>query len=216
MKHKIAIAAAAGLLSLAAAFPSLAAVKFDLPMIGTMNVLAHVTFDKGEQAALPFPKGIRTFFARSGATDGVYYSMTYASAPDFSYGWATSQTLGIPWFSDAGLRQYKNRPVAEQLDAAAAYINKKLIEQGAVYTGTAPLVKINDKKNPRWEGSFLIVTRERDIRYKENYLMSLQTDGYFVYCGIINSDAQQKELTANLAAMFQKRKLPKPVKGISR
>ena len=213
MKHTIARAIAAGALSILAVCPVLARDSFTLPHIGTLSVPAHVMFEKGDLASLSFPKGIRTFFARSGATGGTYYTMIYANGPHFSYGWAVSQTLGIPWFSHAGLRQYTTRSAEEQLDAAASYINQALIRQRAVYTGPAPLVKINDKKNPRWEGSFLTVTKERDILYKENYLMSLQTDGYFVYCGMINSDGEQKELTAELSAMFSKRRLPKSMRS---
>ncbi|MDY6084267.1 MAG: hypothetical protein SPI25_03335 [Dialister sp.] len=209
MKRNIAMTIAAGALSFLAACPALAKDSLELPHIGTMNLPAYVVFEKGDQASLAFPKGSRAFFAKTGATGGTYYTMTYARGPHFSYGWAVSQTLGIPWFSNVGLRQYTTRSAEEQLDAAAAYINQALIRQRAVYTGPSPLVKINDKKSPRWEGSFLMVRRERDILYKESYLMALQTDGYFVYCGIINSDGEQKELTADISDMFARRKLPK-------
>lgn len=70
----------------------------------------------------------------------------------------------------------------------------------------------NDKKNPRWEGSFEIRIKEKDIVYHEAYQVVLQNDGYFISLGIINSDAEQFELTSSLREMMGKRKIVKQKK----
>lgn len=79
---------------------NVSAEKWELPDIGKMEVPPHVHFEEGEQSALPFlqDKGIKLYFTRKGAVSGRYYTMTYSNPPDFSYGWATSQKLGVPFY----------------------------------------------------------------------------------------------------------------------
>ncbi len=208
---------AASLLSLALLCPfSLEAAQntLNLPGIGKMTVPQHVTFEKGKQEALPFVSGggVKTYFVRKGLTEGEYYTLTYSNPPNYTYGWAMSQKLGIPFLQYIGEMKHKKDSPLEQMDLYADYLNQKLIAAGAVYSGSMPLVKVADKKNPRWEGSFVIPTKEKDISYKEAYQMVLQCDGYFTTLGIIATDADQKEVTAAVQKMVQKRKLPEKVK----
>ena len=93
---------------------------------------------------------------------------------------------------------HKTDPIEKQMDVIAGYLNKRIMESGAVYTGETPLIRINDKKNPRWEGSFEIRIKEKDIVYHEAYQVVLQNDGYFISLGIINSGLEQFELTSSL------------------
>lgn len=143
---------------------------------------------------------------------GVYYTMTYADPPDFSYGWAMSHKLGVSYLQSIGAMSHKDDPAEAQLDLIAADLNKKLIESGASFDGEAPLVKSKDKKHLRYEGSVVITTKEKDVTYHEAYQIVLACDGYFTTLGIINTDADQKELTAAVKKMVQKRKLPEKVK----
>ena len=174
--------------------------KWILPGIGEMEIPRSVRIEEGEQAALPFTgdKGIRLYFVRRGASEGSYYTLTYANPPDFSYGWATSQKLGIPYLLEIGEFSHKNDPVENQMDIIASYLNKRFISEGAVYKGTAPLEYISDKKNPRWEGDFVLPKKENNITYHTAYTVILQTDGYEITMGIISSDGEQKELTESL------------------
>lgn len=191
---------------------SLAAETLDLKGIGQMTVPKNVTFEKGAQAALPFLSagGTERFFLRHGMTSSVYYTMTYANPPDFSYGWAMSHKLGVSYLLGIGAVNHKDDPAEEQLDLIAADLNEKLIAAGASFEGEAPLVKSRDKKH--YEGSVVITTKEKDITYHEAYQIVLACDGYFTTLGIINTDADQKELTASVKAMVQKRKLPEKVR----
>ena len=140
----------AGLL-VAALLPisSLAAEKLDLKGIGRMTVPKNVTFEKGAQEALPFlpAGGTERFFLRRGMTGGVYYTMTYADPPDFSYGWAMSHKLGVSYLLGIGAVSHKDDPAEAQLDLIAADLNERLIESGASFDGEAPLVKSKDKKH---------------------------------------------------------------------
>ena len=219
----------AGLL-VAALLPisSLAAEKLDLKGIGRMTVTKNVTFEKVAQEALPFlpAGGTERFFLRRGMTGGVYYTMTYADPPDFSYGWAMSHKLGVSYLLGIGAVSHKDDPAEAQLDLIAADLNERLIESGASFdgeaplndeddridVGEAPLVKSKDKKHLRYEGSVVITTKEKDVTYHEAYQIVLACDGYFTTLGIINTDADQKELTAAVKTMVQKRKLPEKVK----
>ena len=161
---------------------NVSAEKWELPDVGKMEVPPHVHFEEGEQSALPFlqDKGIKLYFTRKGAASGRYYTMTYSNPPDFSYGWATSQKLGVPFLLEIGEITHKTDPIEKQMDVIAGYLNKRIMESGAVYTGETPLIRINDKKNPRWEGSFEIRIKEKDIVYHEAYQVVLQNDGYFI------------------------------------
>lgn len=193
---------------------NVSAEKWELPDIGKMEVPPHVHFEEGEQSALPFlqDKGIKLYFTRKGAVSGRYYTMTYSNPPDFSYGWATSQKLGVPFLLEIGEITHKTDSIEKQMDIIAGHLNKCIMESGAVYTGKTLLVRINDKKNPRWEGSFEIRIKEKDIVYHEAYQVVLQNDGYFISLGIINSDAEQFELTSSLREMMGKRKIVKQKK----
>ncbi len=206
----------AALLTLCLSLPlgSEAANELNLKGIGRMTVPQHVTFQEGAQEALPFLEagGVKRYFIRKGASDSVYYTMTYSAAPNFSYGWAMSQKLGIPYLLSIGEVNHKDDPPEVQMDLIAAHLNQKWKEAGAVYEGSAPLVKAKDKKNLRWEGSFTISYREKDITYHEAYQVILQCDGYFTTLGVINTDADQKEVTEAVKKMVQKRKLPEKTK----
>lgn len=206
----------AALLSLLLALPlgAEAASELSLQGIGRMTVPQRMTFQEGAQEALPFQEagGVKRYFVRKGASDSQYYTMTYSAAPDFSYGWAMSQKLGIPFLLHIGEIDHKDDAPEVQMDLMAAYLNRKFIEAGAVYEGSAPLVKSKDKKNPRWEGSFVISYKEKDITYHEAYQVILQCDGYFTTLGVINTDADHKESTEAVKKMVQKRKLPEKVR----
>ena len=56
------------------------------------------------------------------------------------------------------------------------------------------------------------LTKEKDVTYHEANQIVLACDGYFTTLGIINTDADQKDLTAAVKTMVQKRKLPEKVK----
>lgn len=68
--------------------------------------------------------------------------MTYSNPPDFSYGWATSQKLGVPFLLEIGEITHKTDPIEKQMDVIAGYLNKCIMESGAVYTGETPLIRI--------------------------------------------------------------------------
>jgi len=178
--------------------------------IGDMSVPKNITFSKGAQEALPFMNdgGVKRFFIKRGASDSDYYSMTYSAPPDFSYGWAMSHRLGIPYLLDVGEISHKNDSALEQMDVIAEDLNKRLIADGAVFSGKAPLVKVQNGKKSYWTGSFVIKTKQQGIVYNEAYQVILQCDGYFTTLGIINSDADQAQVTEALRKMVMHRKYP--------
>lgn len=194
--------------------PSMAQDTLNLPGVGKMSVPQHMTFQKGQQEALPFMAdgGITKFFKRKGLTEGTFYTMTYSQPPDYTYGWAISQKLGIPFLFAIGEISHKDDSPEDMLDFYATYFNQHLIADGAIFTGETPLVKNKDKKNLRWEGSFILPRKEQNITYREAYQVVLSCDGYFTTLGIIASDGDQKEVTAALQKMVQKRKLPEKAK----
>jgi hypothetical protein len=208
-KWKITLAAGVLLAALASGGTALASDSWELPLIGTMKLPKHVTFEEGAQAALPFMssgKGVESYFSRKGMREGHYYTMTYANPPHYTYGWAMSQEMGIPFLLDAGLIKYKNGSTEEQMDAIAGYINSQLKQQRASYTGSDPLVQVKDKKGHHWEGSFVITTTERPITYREAYQMVLLPGSASVLMGVIDSDADQEEVTNSLKKMLKDRK----------
>lgn len=188
-----------------------AADVLTLQGIGTMSVPKNISFVEGVQSALPFLSegGTKRYFIRNGFTKSQYFTMTYKDGPDFSYGWAMSHEIGIPYLLEIGEIRHKNDSAEEQMDVVAAYLNQKLAADGVVFTGPSPLVKVKDNKYPRWEGSFVKETRENDIIYREAYVVVLQSDGYFNTLGIINSDADRSDITDALKKMMAKRKFPK-------
>lgn len=206
MKWKTA--AAAFLFACFVAGGSEAADTWDMALVGRMNAPQHVTFAPGEQQALPFMKsgGMRWTFIRGGMMNPTFYTMTYQNGPEFSYGWAASAVLGSQYLFQAGQMDYKGKTPSEQMDLIANHLNEDLKAQGAFFIGPTPLIRVDDKKNPRWEGSFVITTKERDVTYREAYQMVLQVSGFQVTLGVIASDADKKDLTAALAQMMQKRK----------
>ena len=123
-----------------------------------------------------------------------------------------SHKLCLSYLLGIGAVSHKDDPAEAQLDLIAADLNERLIESGASFDGEAPLVKSKDKKHLRYEGSVVITTKEKDVTYHEAYQIVLACDGYFTTLGIINTDADQKELTAAVKTMVQKRKLPEKVK----
>ena len=88
---------AASFLSLAllCPWPSMAQEVLNLRGIGKMNVPQKITFQKGQQEALPFMAdgGAKKYFLRKGLTEDTFYTMTYSNPPDYTYGWALSQKL---------------------------------------------------------------------------------------------------------------------------
>ena len=214
MTYKWMAAAAVSLLLLCPFSAQAAQNTLNLPGIGKMTVPQRITFEKGQQEAIPFMAdgGIKKFFTHKGLTDGTYYTMTYSNPPDYTYGWAMSHKLGIPFLFSIGEIKHKDDSPEEKLDLYANYLNQKLIEAGATFEGDTPLVKNKDKKHPRWEGSFVLKTKEQNITYREAYQVILQCDGYFTTLGVIQTDADQKEVTAAVEKMVQKRKLPEKAK----
>ena len=212
MKKKLCLLAAVCLLGLS--MPVLAADTFDVPLIGRVEVPQNVTIQKGNPSSLSFDSAgnLKQFLARQGATDISTYYLTYAAPPDFTYGWMFSCRLGIPFLQDAGLFDYKDLPVEEQLSAIAEDLNKKLVQQGAYYSGTAPLIQTKKGKNGAYEGYFILTARERDITYHEGYYAVLQSDGYFVNLSVVNLDADQTEVMNSLKNMMIKRKAQKQKK----
>lgn len=205
MKWKLA-AAALLLTSWMAAGQSLAAEKWNMVPVGKMTVPSHVTIENGEQQALPFVAsgGPKWAFTKGAMLDGSFYTITYQNGPDFSYGWAASAVMGSPYLLSVGV-DYKNKTPSEQMDLIAEQVNADLVRQGASFSGSSPLVRINDKKNPRWEGSFVITGREKNITYREAYTMVLQVSGFQVVVGMICSDADQKDLSQSLGNMMKSR-----------
>lgn len=190
---------------------SFAADKFDLTGIGTMVIPKNMTIKKGAQEALPFLSdgGTKRFFLRRGITSSEYYTMTWKQGPDFSYGWAMSHKLGIPFLLEIGEISHKGDSPVEQMDIIAAYFNKQLINDGAIFEGDAPLMKIKDRRHPRWEGFFRVPRKENGIVYNEAYTLILQCDGYFTTLGILNTDGDRSDITNSIRDMIMKRKFPR-------
>ena len=211
MKHAWMSAVLAGALALGAAWPAGAADHWDMAYIGRMTLPEHVTFEEGEQKSLDFLQtgGIRWTFIRSGMMNGVFYTMTYADGTDFSYGWAASAAVGVPYLVRQGETAYRNKTPSEQMDVIAEHMNEEIRRSGAEFAGSEPLVRISDREHPRWEGAFTITRKENGVTYREAYQMVLQVSGFRVVLGLINSDADRKELTSDLAEMMKERRFYK-------
>ncbi len=203
----------AAFLIFAGALEVSAADKLSLSGIGTMDVPKNVTFTEGAQNALPFMKdgGTKRFFIRKGMSNSRYYTMTWKKGPDFSYGWAMSHEAGIPFLQDIGEFKHKDDKPEAQMDIMAAWLNRQLTQQGAVFEGPSPLQKINDSRHPRWEGFVKVKTTEQGITYNEAYTIILQCDGYFTTLGIFNTDGDRADITEDVRKMVSKRKFPKKV-----
>lgn len=186
----------------------MAADQWDMAYIGRMKVPSHVTFEKGEQQALPFltAGGPRRFFTRHAMLDGYFYTMTYADGSNFSYGWAASVSLGSQFLQAQGDNDYRGKTPTQQMDSIASQVNDNIARMGASYTGETALQRIDDDKHPRWEGTFTIVTKERDITYRQTYHTVLQISGFRVVMGIISLDADQTALSESLGRMLAKRR----------
>lgn len=217
MKHKIQLVFLFLTILFATTHVSMAMDRWELPGIGKMKIPQSVVVENGEQAAIPFmkDKSIRLYFIRKGATEGHYYTLTYANPPDFTYGWATSQHLGSPYLLEIGKFSERNKPIDERMDLIADYLNTQLISIGVVYKGDLPICRFDGKKTHYWEGNFTLVTKERNIIYNTNYLVVLQNDGYFITLGIVCSDGDQQEFTEALGKMIRERKIDKRKKVLS-
>lgn len=198
-------------ISIFLANPTLAANTFKLRGIGEMKVPAYVTITPGMQESIAFREkgGVQKFFNKLHVSHSEYYNITYNHAPDYSYGYAMSHRLGAPFLFEIGQFKEKDAPAEHQMDVIADYINQLLIKQGAIYDGENPLRKFTNKKEPYWEGTFTLRTREKGILFSEQYYLILQTDGYFTTLGIINFDADQTEVVKSLQSMVKARKFPK-------
>ncbi len=188
-----------------------AAEKWDMALIGRMDVPKHVRIEAGEQMALPFTEtgSPKITLARMGMPDGHFYSITWTDGPDFTYGWAASAAIGAQYLQREGVAGYRNLSLAEQLDVIAETLNKNIIAQNAIYDGAVPLVKINDKKHPRWEGSFTIDQEREGIPYRTTYFVVLQQNEIRIALGILSADADAPDLTTALGEMLKKRKFLK-------
>lgn len=193
---------------MAAASVSAADTSWSVPLVGRMTPPAYVTFAPGEQQTIAFlhDGGPASYFKKHGISEGDYYHMTYADPPNFSYGWASAQVLGVPFLLEAGLDSLKTESMTAQMDGIAAYLNDKISDdQSAVFQGSAPLSRINDSKNPRWEGSFTMTYYEKGITYRETYLLSLQITGYRIVLFTAVCDASRPELADSLRKMISQR-----------
>lgn len=207
MKRQWIAAALSAALAVSAAAPAAAAEKWDMAYLGRMTLPAHVTFQEGEQKALPFlaTGGMKWTMTRAGMLDGHFYTMSYADGADFSYGWAAAVTVGVPYLVKQGETAYRNKTPSEQMDVIAERINADIIAAGADYEGSAPLVRLSDREHPRWEGAFSYTWKENGVTYHEAYQMALQVSGFRVVLGIINSDGDNPVLTDSLARMMKTR-----------
>lgn len=181
---------------------------WSVPLVGRMTPPDHVTFKQGEQQTIAFlpAGGPASYFKKHGISQADYYQMTYADPPNFSYGWASAQVLGVPFLLEAGLDSLKKENMTVQMDGIAGYLNEKIsADRSAVFRGTAPLTRINDTKNPRWEGAFAMTYYEKGIIYRESYILSLQITGYRIVLFTVVSDASNPELTENLRKMTAQR-----------
>ncbi len=207
MKRLWIVAVTALLLTATAASPGQAASQWNMAYVGRMTLPKHVTFDEGEQSAIPFlqSKGIKWSFIRNGMMDGKFYTMTFSDGVDFSYGWAASSVVGMPYLMKQGESRYRDKTPVEQMDVIAKHINENIRNLGADYSGETPLKRLTDKGRPSWEGAFIVTRKEKDITYREAYQMVLQVSGFRVVLGIINSDADNEALTGALAQMVKSR-----------
>ena len=210
MKYGITTAILASCAVLLGSLSVSAADKLELMGIGSMSVPQGISYEKGAQNTLPFMKegGTQRFFVRRGMTQSDYYTMTWKKGPDFSYGWALSQKLGVPFLLEIGEISHKNDSPEGQMDVIASWLNQALVKKGASYEGNAPLKKIKDSKHPRWEGFVTLKTVETGITYNEAYSIILQCDNYFTTLGIINTDADRSDITEEVRKMVLKRKMP--------
>lgn len=191
--------------------------KWELPHIGVMTLPDHVILEKGNPStiALKPGKSVGDYFKKWVGKNGSYYLLTYANPPDFSYGWAASLELGTPFLLEIGEIAHKNDSAEERMNIIANYFNNRLKQEIITYNGEAPLRHIISAKDDYWMGSFTITNKEKNITYREAYQVILCHDHYFVYLGIINSDAEQKFLTSTIEQMVKKREIvPVIVNGL--
>ena len=189
----------------------IAASTWELPGIGSMKLPANVEFTEGIYDSIPFidnEQYSEWYFGKNTVKNGHYYVMTYSKPPHYSYGWALSEEVGYPYLLKAGVTTTGKETQEEQLDMIADYINEIFVKYGSAYTASKPLRKVQDKKNPRWEGRVILTKREEGVIYKEAYQIVLQISNARIVLGVINSDAGQGQLTNLIQAMVNKRKLP--------
>lgn len=181
------------------------AKTWDFKNIGKVELTETINFEEGEQETLLFKKygGMKKFFIHSGATQGQYYTMTYSKAPHFSYGWATSQVLGIPYLLENNLFSYKNAPIEERMDIIAKDLNSKIIKNNALYKNKTPLIKQKKGKKSYWSGVFSISQYEKGILYNEEYQVVIHNDGYEVKLGIICYDGNVREINKTISGIIK-------------
>ena len=196
---------------------ALAAEKWDMALIGRMDVPKHVQIEAGEQMALPFTEtnSPKMTLARMGMPDGHFYSIVWKDGPHFTYGWAASAPIGAQYLQREGVSGYRNLSISEQLDVIAETLNKQIIAQKAIYEGETPLVKISDKKHPRWEGSFIIKKTLQGISYRTKYFVTVQQNEIRNVIGIVSTDADTPEMTKALGEMLKKRKFLKELETVT-
>ena len=187
-----------------------AAEKQEIAGIGLLQVPKQVRIESGEQAAIAYheTKSPKLSFARKGIPDAQFYTVTWENGPDFSYGYVLSGTVGAQYLQREGVSGYRDLSLEEQLDKIADTMNREIIKDGAVFEGEMPLVKLTDKKHPRYEGMFTVTKKEKDITYRTAYYMTVQINEIRISVGLIASDADKPELTKALADMMKKRTFP--------
>lgn len=191
------------------AFTGASAKTWEFKNIGKAELPKHIVFEEGIQNILSFRKfgGIKKFFIRLGATNGIYYTMTYNNAQHFSYGWATSQTLGLPYLLENNLYTYKKLPINDLMDIIAQDLNSKIIQNNAIYKDENPLKKQKSGKKYCWKGTFSIPLYERGILYNEEYQMIISNDGYQVKMGIICYDGDIRNVSKLISGIINDIKL---------
>lgn len=206
IKQKI-IAFAISLIIFSSMNNAVNAKTWNFENIGKTKLPEVISIDEGEQKTLSFEKfgGIKKFFIHSGAMSGHYYTMTYNKPPHYSYGWATSQVLGLPYLLENNLYEYKNAPIEEKFDAIAHDLNLKIAQNNAFYKNQNPLKKIKRNKNYCWEGTFSIPRYEKGIVYNEEYQLVLQHDKYQIYLGIVCYDGDIRDMKNIVSDILVKR-----------
>ena len=196
--------------SLAVSGNSLAAEKWEMPRIGQMNVPQNMWIAPGEQLSIGYgdTKSPELYLARKGIPDANFYTITWETDSDFSYGRAISAVLGAQYLQRAGVSGYRDLSLEGQLDLIAETLNRDIIRDGAVFDGDVPLRKISDKKHPRYEGSFVLTRTEEGLVYRTAYYVTVQKDDIRISVGIFASDADNPDFTKALADMMKKRKFP--------
>ncbi len=208
MKYKVFGLLLAGLLVVSGV--SRAAEKWEMPHIGQMTMSQNMWIAPGEQLSIEYgeTKSPDLYLARKGIPDANFFTITWETDSDFSYGRAISAVIGAQYLQRAGVFGYRDLSLEGQLDLIAETLNRDIICDGAVFDGDVPLRKIADKKHPRYEGSFTLTRKEEGTVYRTAYYVTVQKDDIRISVGIFVSDADCGDFTKALADMMKKRKFP--------